>query len=373
MTTAIAGHECEPVDPDAVAVLLYTSGTTAEPKAAILRHRHLVSYVIGTVEYAGADPSQATLVSVPPYHIAGVANVTSNLYSGRRVMYLPAFDPREWLETVRQEEITHALVVPTMLARIVEHLGRTATADVPSLRTLAYGGSRMPQTVIERALELFPGAGFVNAYGLTETSSTIALLDPATHREAVSHDDPVVRARLSSAGRPVPGVEIEIRDPDGRRCAPYERGGLWVRGEQVSGEYRGRPASLDGWFDTRDRAWLDSEGFLFIEGRVDDTIIRGGENIAPAEIEDVLIHHPDIDECAVVGLADDEWGHRIAAAIVPAAGRALDVETVRCWARERLRGSRMPDLLAVMAELPRTETGKIIRRRVVEELWRLTT
>ncbi|HTS14629.1 MAG TPA: long-chain fatty acid--CoA ligase, partial [Candidatus Sulfotelmatobacter sp.] len=285
-----------PIDTDDVALLLYTSGTTAAPKAAVLRHRHLAAYVIGTIEFGAAAPEDAALLSVPPYHIAGVMNLLSNLYLGRRVVYLDQFDPERWLRVVKDQSITHAMVVPTMLARIVGVLG-DAPADVPSLRTLAYGGAKMPRTVIERALALFPAVAFSNAYGLTETSSTIAVLGPEDHRAAAGGDDPTLGARLGSVGRPLPGVEIEIRDEDGRPCPAGTPGDIFVRGEQVAGEYVGAGGTASGWFATRDRGHLDDDGYLFVEGRSDDTIIRGGENIAPAEIEDALLRHEAVADC----------------------------------------------------------------------------
>jgi acyl-CoA synthetase (AMP-forming)/AMP-acid ligase II len=355
----VDGDPAEPstTDGEDIAVLLYTSGTSGTPKAVVLRHRHLTSYVISAVEFAGADEADATLVSVPPYHIAGVANVVSNVYAARRVVYLPAFAPDAWLDVVRDEAITHAMVVPTMLARVVEHLAG-ADASCASLRSLAYGGARMPVTVLERALRAFPETDFVNAYGLTETSSTIAVLGPDDHRAALA-GDAAARQRLSSVGRLVPGIEVDIRD-----------GEIWVRGEQVSGEYLGLDTSLDpdGWFPTRDRGWVDADGFLFIEGRSDDTIIRGGENIAPAEIEDVLLTHPAVAEAAVVGVPDEEWGQRLAAAVVLRAGTDAGEDELRDWVRARLRSSKTPDVIAFRPDLPHTDTGKLLRRAVLADL-----
>jgi acyl-CoA synthetase (AMP-forming)/AMP-acid ligase II len=335
---------------DDVAVLLYTSGTTAEPKAVVLRHRHLASYVISSVEFAGAAESDAALVSVPPYHVAGVATVVSNVYAGRRLVYLPTFTPEAWLTEVRTEGITHAMVVPTMLARIVDQLGDGGLATTPSLRSLAYGGARTPLSVLERALLAFPDTDFVNAYGLTETSSTIAVLGPDDHR-AGHH--------LDTVGRLVPGVEVDVRE-----------GELWVRGEQVSGEYLGQDGAVDaeGWFPTRDRGWVDGDGYLHVEGRADDTIIRGGENIAPAEIEDVLLAHPAVASAAVVGLPDEEWGQRIGAAVVLRPGTSLDASDLQAWTRARLRSSRTPATIAFRDELPVTETGKLLRRVVRADL-----
>ncbi len=251
--------EPAPQDQDAVAVVLYTSGTTAEPKAALLRHRHLLAYVFNTQEFGSAEPDAATLVAVPPYHVAGLMNLLTNLYSGRRIVYQPAFDAADWLATVRRERVTHALVVPTMLARIVAEVPDGATAQAPTLRSLAYGGARTPRPVVERALRAFPDTGFVNAYGLTETTSSIAVLGPDDHRQALVSDDPTVRDRLGSVGRALPGVEIQIRGEDseaaGEPVQVGRTGLVFVRGEQISGEYGGRGDALDadGWFATRDR------------------------------------------------------------------------------------------------------------------------
>ncbi|CUU59260.1 Acyl-CoA synthetase (AMP-forming)/AMP-acid ligase II [Parafrankia irregularis] len=364
----------DPLPPaaDSPAVVLFTSGTTSAPKAVILRNSHLFSYVTGTVEFSGAGEDDAALVSVPPYHVAGVGSVLSNLYAGRRTLHLAGFDPALWLELVQQERVSSAMLVPTMLARIVEHLaGRPA--DVPTLTSLAYGGARMPAPVLRRALAAFPTTGFVNAYGLTETSSTIALLGPEDHRSAVSSADPAVQARLGSAGQAVPGVTLQIRAEDGTPLAPGELGELWVRGGQVSGEYAGLGSVLDadGWFPTRDQAHLDPDGYLFITGRGDDTIIRGGENVAPAEIEDVLVAHPEVRDAAVVGVPDDEWGERIAAAVVVKPGSPLTADGLRDWARGRLRSSRTPDQVALLTELPYTPTGKLLRRQVRADLMTL--
>ena len=215
------------VDPDDIALLLFTSGTTGEPKAAVLRHKHLATYVISTVEFMGADEDEAALVSVPPYHVAGVSAVLSSVYAGRRVVYLPAFTADAWVATARDEQITQAMVVPTMLGRILDVLERQDEA-LPALRHLAYGGGRMPVPVIERALAMLPHVEFVQAYGLTETSSTIAVLGGDDHREASMSKSPSVRRRLGSVGKPIPSLEVEIRDDDGKPLGPNEPGEIFV-------------------------------------------------------------------------------------------------------------------------------------------------
>jgi long-chain acyl-CoA synthetase len=360
-------------DPDAVAIVLFTSGTTSRPKAVELSHNNLTSYVTGTVEFGSADPADAALICVPPYHIAGVGAALSNLYAGRKMVYLPNFDAHEWVRLVNDEGVTTATVVPTMLNRIVAVLA-DGGYDLPTLRNLAYGGSKVGLPLVRKALELLPNVGFVNAYGLTETSSTIAVLTPDDHRGAHAASqpggDPLIAKRLGSVGQPVPGIEVAIRGEDGTVLGPGQTGELFVRGEQVSGRYSGVGSVLDeaGWFATRDIATRDAGGYLFITGRADDTIIRGGENIAPAELEDVLIEHPAVHEVAVVGVEDPQWGQVIVAVVVPVAGIAADPEELREHVRKHLRGSRTPDRVVFFDELPTNATGKVLRRQIVDQL-----
>jgi acyl-CoA synthetase (AMP-forming)/AMP-acid ligase II len=355
-------------DSEDVAVLLFTSGTTGQPKAAVLRHRHLTSYIIGTVEFAAATEEEAALVSVPPYHIAGISAVLSSTYAGRRIVYLPAFSPAAWVAAARDEAVTHAMVVPTMLGRILDVLERDGIT-LPALRHLSYGGGRMPVPVIERALRLLPNVGFVNAYGLTETSSTIAMLGPEDHRTALASEDPAVRAVLGSVGRPLPGVQVEIRDDDGKPVPAGQSGELWVRGEQVSGEYADRASTpAGGWFCTRDTGFLDAGGFLYLQGRVDDVIVRGGENMSPGEIEDAITAHPAVSDAAVVGIPDSEWGEKVVAVVVLADGATATEEELREWVRGQLRSSKTPALIEFRPALPYSETGKLLRRVLKGEL-----
>jgi acyl-CoA synthetase (AMP-forming)/AMP-acid ligase II len=330
----------------------------------------MVSYILGSVEFGSASEDDAALVSVPPYHVAGIAAIVSSVYAGRRIVQLPAFEAKAWIELARSERITHAFVVPTMLARIVDALDAAEDAGLPHLRALSYGGGKMPQPVIERAMRLFPDTDFTNAYGLTETSSTIAILGPEDHRAAAASDDVAIRRRLTSVGRPLPSLEVEIRDTAGRPLPPGERGEIHVRGEQVSGEYLGRGSTVDeeGWFPTRDAGSIDAEGYLFLEGRADDVIVRGGENLSPGEIEDVLLEHEAVSDSAVVGIPDEQWGEAVAAVVVLHHGRRASVEELRDWVRTRLRSSRTPERIEFRDELPYNETGKLLRRQIRAEL-----
>lgn len=361
----------EPVpepDPDAVAVQIFTSGTTAAPKAAILRNRHLAAYVLSSVDLMSAAPDECALVSVPPYHVAGIVGLLTAVYAGRRIAPLAQFDARAWVALAGAQRATHAMVVPTMLTRIIEVL-ETDGHPPPALRHLSYGGGRMPTPVIERALRLLPGVDFVNGYGLTETSSTIAVLGPQDHRAAMTGSDPRVRARLGSVGKPIPGVEIEVREPGGRVAAPGVRGEIHVRGPQVAGEYAGTGGlAPDGWFATKDAGHIDVDGYLFLDGRLDDVIVRGGENVPPGEVEDVLFDHPAVAEAAVVGLPHVEWGETIVAAVVRRPGAEVTGEALREWVRTRLRSSRTPERIVFVDALPYTDSGKLLRRVLRSDL-----
>ncbi len=359
-------------DPDDEAVLLMTSGTTAAPKSAILRHRHLVSYVLGTVEFGSAAEDDAVIVSVPPYHIAAVANLLTNLYSGRRIVYLERFTAAGWLETVATEGVTHAMVVPTMLARIVDELEASAS--------IARRRRRAPAAVA--VLRRRPADARHPPAGAVAAARGRLRERLRSHRDVIVDRGPrpgrppgggrqrrpgrAGTARLRRPSR-CPGSRSRSGTADGAACAPGQTGQIYVRGAQVAGEYRetGPVTDADGWFSTRDEGYLDADGFLFVRGRADDTIIRGGENIAPAEIEEVILQIPGVADVAVVGLPSEEWGQRIGAFIVPEPGASLTDEQVRAFVQARLRSAKTPDLVVFLGELPHTATGKVLRRNLL--------
>ncbi|MGH8530926.1 MAG: class I adenylate-forming enzyme family protein [Nevskiales bacterium] len=394
------------IDPRTVAVQLFTSGTTGKPKAAILRHENLMSYIVGTVEFGAADENDAIVVTVPPYHIAGISAVLSSTYACRRMVQLESFEAATWLAACRKHHVSNAFLVPTMLQRVVDHLaaskaapplredtgspsasGAAATpppaptslredavsgAYLPALKAIAYGGGKMPLSTIQKAMQLFPQVDFTNAYGLTETSSTIAVLGPEDHRAAAASADPRVQRRLGSVGKPA-AVEIEIRDESGKLLGQEEAGLVFVRGPQVSGEYvpqggqQGSQLDANGWFPTRDRGYLDAEGYLFLDGRADDVIVRGGENISPGEIEDVLLSHPAVSDAAVVAMPDEQWGEAVAAAVVLKANARASVVELQELVKQHLRSSRVPQAIVFRDALPYNETGKVLRRIIRQE------
>jgi acyl-CoA synthetase (AMP-forming)/AMP-acid ligase II len=188
----------------------------------------------------------------------------------------------------------------------------------------------------------------------------------------MSSEDPAVRRRLGSVGRALPTVELEIRDPEGKPLPAGERGEIYVRGEQVAGEYAtGSVLDNAGWFPTRDAGWVDADGFLFLDGRLDDVIVRGAENLSPGEIEEVLSEHPSVAEAAVVGIPDPQWGEAVAAAVVLHPGTSVTVDELKDWVRSRLRSTKTPEVILVRDEMPYNETGKLLRRVIRDELRQL--
>jgi acyl-CoA synthetase (AMP-forming)/AMP-acid ligase II len=354
-----------PADGD-VAVQIFTSGTTGAPKAALLHHAHLLAYVAATATPNPAGAHEGSLVSVPPYHVANVVAILTAVNARRRLILLPAFEADAWLHLARAEAPTYAFLVPTMLARVLDRLSDDDAAQPGALSAISYGAGRMPTALLERALTRFPDARFTNAYGLTETSATICALGPEDHRIAHASPDPAVRARLRSAGRPLPGIEIAVRDAGGTPVPVGTRGEVFARGPQVSGRYHDRDAcDADGWFATRDIGWRDADSYLFLEGRADDVIVRGGENISPGEIEDVLLGHPAIADACAVGLPSPEWGETIGVALVLRPGHAAPADdAIRAHVRTRLRSSRVPERIAVLDALPYNDLGKLLRREV---------
>jgi acyl-CoA synthetase (AMP-forming)/AMP-acid ligase II len=372
---AAASPQLEPpeVDDEDTTILMYTSGTTALPKAVLLTYNDFTAYVTANVELADGTPRGTSLLCVPLYHIAGATNVMTNMFTGRKLVLLRQFDPGEWLRTVEQERVTHAFLVPTMVKQLIDH-PEFSRHDLSSLETLSYGGAAMPFPVVRRAVEMFPKTvGFVNAFGQTETTSTLTVLGPEDHRlDGPAAEVELRLKRLKSIGRPLPDVELKVVDEDGRELPAGQVGELWVRTPRVMKGYSsgsGATSPLqDGWLPTRDMGWLDEDGYIFLAGRKDDMIIRGGENIAPAEVEAVLYSHPGVDEAAVIGIPDVEWGQRVAAVIVPRPGTTLSAQEISEFCRQRLASFKKPEVIQFAAALPKNQMGKILKKDLRTQL-----
>lgn len=361
------------VDDDGVGIILYTSGTTSLPKGVMLSHGALTGYVINRTECADGTERGLSLVSAPLHHIAAVSSLLSSLYGGRTVVLMPQFDAAEWLSLVDRHAVTHAFLVPTMLARIVA-LPEVAKTDLTSLELVTYGAAPMPPSVIRRAIEVFPtSVGFTGAYGQTETTSTVTVLDPDDHRmEGSPEEVERKQRRLASVGKAVGDVELRVVDEDGTEMPPGVVGEVQIRTFRTMTGYWGTNArataetvQADGWLHTGDLGYLDEEGYLFLGGRRGDLIIRGGENISPEDVEAAVYEHPDVAEAGVVGVPDEEWGERVAVAVVPREGAELTVDALLEFCAERLPGYKRPEIVLVLDSLPRTSTGKLLRRELL--------
>ena len=356
------------VEEEDVSVLMYTSGTTSLPKGVMLRFRDFVAYVTANIEMADGTDRGVALVCVPFYHIAGTTAMMTNIWTGRKVIVMPQFDAKNWLKLVVEEKVTHAFVVPTMMKQILDEPGFKGT-DFSNLTNLAYGGAPMPIQVIRRAIEAFPSkVGFVNAYGQTETTSSLTVLGPDDHRiEGTPEQKELRLKRLNSIGKPLPDVEIKVRDDDGKFQDHSVVGEICIRTPRIMKGYAGREddsALPDGWRATGDLGWVDDEGYVFFAGRKDDMIIRGGENIAPAEIETVLMSHPAIDEVAVIGIPSVEWGQVIKAFVVTRPGEKVSEKDLIDFCRKRLSSFKCPESIEFIDALPKNPLGKILRKEL---------
>ena len=360
--------DVHPSAPGDCFVQLYTSGTTGFPKGAMLTHRGMLAHARNVAATQAFGSGSRVQIAMPLFHVGGTSYALMAISAGAPIFIMRTPDPAAALAMLEAEKITHTFFVPALLA-VMNQVPGAAERDYSALKAVSYGASPMPLPVLRASLRLFPGV-MQQVYGMTEQSGAVSVLGPADHA------DPAVAHRLVSAGKPIAGVEIEIREPGtGARVPIGARGEVWVRSEQVMAGYWSKPEATaetitaDGWLRSGDGGYLDVDGYLYITDRIKDMIISGGENIYPAEIERVIAEHPQVQDVAVIGVPDERWGEVPKAVVVARPGVAIDTEQLLAWCRDRVASFKCPKTIDVVAELPRNPTGKILKKELRKPYW----
>lgn len=347
-----------PTSSDDTAVLLYTSGTTGKPKGAELTHFQLYMNCTVAGELFAVTTDDVTLAVLPLFHVFGLSSVLNNVVRfGASLVLLPRFEAKGALDALEKYRCTIFAGVPTMyVALLQEELG---DRDLTALRACVSGGASIPGEVIREFEEKVPGAVILEGYGLSETASTTTFNISAEQR------------KLLSVGKPIWGVEVRVVDPDGNPLPPGEDnvGEIVVRGHNVMKGYYKRPeatakAMKAGWFRTGDLGYHDADGYLFVVDRLKDLVIRGGYNVYPREVEEVLYEHADVVEAAVLGRPDDRLGEEVVAFVALRPGAAVGPAELTAHCRERLAAYKYPRDIQVMEALPKGATGKILKREL---------
>ena len=371
--TAAAGFEpaaYTPPAPDAPVLQLYTSGTTGNPKGAMLSNTNLLG-LRNPGHEAGVDwqyysPGDCMLVAMPCAHIGGTGLVNIAIANGVRSLVQAEFTPVGVLEAI-EAGATHMFIVPAALQMVVQH-PRAATTDFRHLKYLMYGAAPMPLELLKQAVATMPTTKFLQAYGMTETAGTISVLPPEDHTLEGNQ-------RMRSAGKASPGVSIEVRGPDnlevprgsiGEVCilSPTNTPGYWQLPEATA-----KTIDPDGWLHTGDAGIMDDDGYVYIQDRIKDMIISGGENVYPAEVENAIFGHPAVAEVAVIGVPSAKWGEEVKACVVPKPGAAIDEADIIAWARARIAAFKAPKSVDVIPVMPRNASGKILRRELRAPYW----
>ena len=342
---------------DDTAVILYTSGTTGKPKGAELTHVNLFRNAeISSRTTCEVGAGDIVLGALPLFHSFGqTVGMNASVRAGACLTLVPKFDPAEVLTTMQRDGVTHFYGVPTMFGALLHHPERESF-DTSSLRNCITGGASMPVEVLHGFEEAF-GAKVLEGYGLSETSPVACSNHPDMERKA------------GSIGTPIEGVEMQIVDEDDNPVAQGEVGEIVIRGHNIMKGYWQRPDATEeamrgGWFHSGDMARTDEEGYFYIVDRKKDLIIRGGYNVYPREVEEVLFEHPKIREAAVVGVPHDEWGEEIGAAVVLHDGEQLPPEEVSAYVKERIAAYKYPRVVWFLDDLPKGPTGKILKREI---------
>jgi long-chain acyl-CoA synthetase len=355
--------------PDDVAFQLYSSGTTGRPKGVMLTNDNFFSLLPLAKDMWELSPDSVNLIAMPLFHIGGGGWAVAGMYEGATSVIFRELDPAALIRTIEQQHITHAFIVPAVLQFMLMVPG-VADADYSSLRVVVYGASPISEDVLAKCVEMFAPCKFWQAYGLTETTGAVVNLAPEDHDTSGPN-----RHRLRSCGLPGPGVEIRIVGDGDQDCEVGEVGEIWIRSGQVMKGYWKQPeetakaVTADGWFKSGDAGYLDADGYLYIHDRVKDMIVSGGENVYPAEVENVLMAHPGVADVAVIGVPHEKWGETAKAIVVKAPGAEVTEDEIIAYAKERLATFKCPTSVDWVDVLPRNPSGKVLKKDLREPYW----
>jgi acyl-CoA synthetase (AMP-forming)/AMP-acid ligase II len=360
----IDGSRSAPInDPDAVLALIYTSGTTGHPKGVVVTHANILANVEHLDYWMPHQDGAVHLHAAPLFHIADFPVMFAAPAFGSAQITISRFTPQDFCQTVEHARVSRTVLVPTMI-NLLTQFPELEKYNLTSLEEIAYGGSPMAPELIRRTREVLPGIRLVQGYGLSETGFLTAL-----------RDDEHVGRRLTSCGRPAPGIEVRVVDGSGAVVKAGEAGELVARGANVMRGYWNSPtntaqAFLDCWFRTGDVGYRDADGFFYILDRLKDMIVTGGENVYSGEVEAVIYQHPAVLEAAVFGIPDPKWGELVAACVVLKPGKALSGDELIDHCRASLANYKVPRRVEFSeTELPKSETGKILKRVLREHFW----
>ena len=360
---------------DDTTVIMFTAGTTGVPKGVMLSHDSFASFLLSNVDPADPEQEETNLLTVPLYHIAGLQGALAAVYGGRTLVVMRQFEPKEWLTLAQTYGVNRAMLVPTMLKRLMDH-PEFHEYDLSSLDVITYGAAPMPMEVIRQAIDQFPGSRFINAFGQTETASTITLLPPDDHVLTGNPDEIEKKLRrLTSIGVPLDDVEVQVVDEAGEPVSLGEVGEIVARGARMMKGYWQQDAATgeamrSGWVYTGDLAYQDEDSYIYLAGRAKDFIKRGGEMISPEEVEQVLMSHSQVDDAAVIGVADVEWGEEVRAIVVRRlveSGGDVNEDELAAYCQERLASFKRPRSVVFVEELPRNVMGKVLKRDLREQ------
>lgn len=361
-------EDCHRSDND-LAAILYTGGTTGQPKGVMLSHQAILMNALSTLAAARRPEINVEMHVTPLFHVGGLATLFQSALRQITQVILPYFDPKLVIQTIEQEQVNETFLVPTMLQMVLD-CPDFANHDLSNLRNIVYGAASIDETLLKQAIHALPNSQFMQVYGMTEVAPVVTVLPASCHTIEGQK-----RQKLKSAGRPTPTCEVKIVHPNtGEECAFGEFGEITVRTPSLMLGYWNKPdqtknALRDGWLYTGDGGYLDDDGYLFVTDRLKDMIVSGGENIYSSEVENAILSHPSVQMCAVIAIPDAKWGETVHAMIIVRDKHSLNTDEVISFCRTLIAGYKCPRSIEFRAEFPLSAAGKVLKSELRASYW----